>query len=131
MYSMEYHNRALVCPRGGETAPPDGRPDMATKKKTTTSTKKPASRQKKAAAKPKAKKAAPRKATAPAPKPGTTLTRTFKGKEIKVTVTDDGFRYGGKTYRSLTAVALAVTGYKAVSGPRFFGMVQPKSKGDA
>ncbi|MCE9637146.1 MAG: DUF2924 domain-containing protein [Planctomycetes bacterium] len=54
------------------------------------------------------------------PAAGTVLTRTFKGAEIKVTVLDDGFRYEGKEFRSLTAVALAITGYPACSGPAFF-----------
>ncbi|MCE9636454.1 MAG: DUF2924 domain-containing protein [Planctomycetes bacterium] len=54
------------------------------------------------------------------PAAGTVLTRSFKGAEIKVTVLDDGFRFDGKEYRSLTAVALAITGYPAVSGPAFF-----------
>ncbi len=53
---------------------------------------------------------------------GETFERTYKGKLHKVTATPDGFRYGRKTYASLTAVAKEVTGYKAVSGPRFFGV---------
>jgi len=40
-------------------------------------------------------------------------------------------RFDGKTYPSQTAVALAITGYKAVSGPHFFELVRPKNKGDA
>jgi len=106
-------------------------PTKKTTSKKTSTVKKPASKPQKASTKPKAKKAAPRKTTAPAPKPGTTLTRSFKGQQIKVQVTDEGFRHDGKTYRSLTALALEITGYKAVSGPRFFGLVQPKTKGDA
>ena len=39
-----------------------------------------------------------------------------------VKVTADGFRYGGTTYSSLTAVAKAVTKYPSISGPRFFGL---------
>jgi hypothetical protein len=52
---------------------------------------------------------------------GTTIERTFKGDTHKVQVTAEGFTYRGKPYASLTAVALAITGYKAISGPRFFG----------
>ena len=85
----------------------------------------------KVAKKPAPRQTAPKKAQTPAPKPGTTLTRTFKGKEIKVQVTKDGFVHDGKTYRSLTALALVITGYKAVSGPRFFGLAHPNEKGDA
>ncbi len=50
-----------------------------------------------------------------------TIERTFKGKKHVVTVTADGFTYRGSTYRSLTAIAKKITGYKSVSGPRFFG----------
>ena len=54
------------------------------------------------------------------PAPGTTITRTFKGKELRLTVLDEGFRFEGTVYRSLTAAALRATGYPAVSGPRFW-----------
>ena len=64
-----------------------------------------------------------------APKPGTTITRSFKGKQITVKVTDNGFVYRGKTYKSLTALTIHITGYGAVSGPRFFGLVGARAKG--
>lgn len=45
------------------------------------------------------------------PMPGTVLTREYKGKLIQVEVLDDGcFEYEGVKYRSLSAVAKAVTG---------------------
>jgi hypothetical protein len=45
------------------------------------------------------------------PMPGTVLTREYKGKLIQVTVLEDRyFEYEGSTYRSLSAVAKAVTG---------------------
>ncbi len=74
------------------------------------------------------RKKATKKAKAAAPKPGTTLTRKFKGKTIKVTVTKTGFRHARAEYGSLTALALKITGYKATSGPRFFGLATPKAK---
>ncbi len=78
------------------------------------------------------RKTASKRKTAKAPATtGTVIEKTYKGKTIKVTVTDEGFRYGGKTYSSLTALAIHITGYKAVSGPRFFGLVGPKAKGGA
>jgi hypothetical protein len=43
-------------------------------------------------------------------KPGTVLTRPYKGKTVVVAVREDGFEYDGHLYRSLTAVATAVTG---------------------
>ena len=75
------------------------------------------------------KKAAPkRQAKSTAPKPGMLIEKIYKGRKITVKVTDDGFVYRGKTYASLTALAMKVTGYAAVSGPRFFGLVGPKAK---
>jgi hypothetical protein len=44
------------------------------------------------------------------PAPGTTLARTFNGKEIKVEVLDAGFKFDGKTWRSLSAIARSVSG---------------------
>ena len=45
------------------------------------------------------------------PMPGTVLTREYKGKLIQVTVLEDRyFEYEGGKYRSLSAVAKAVTG---------------------
>jgi hypothetical protein len=101
---------------------------------------------KKAKAKKPAAKAAGKRASAKAVKPsatakardprlpavGATITRTYKGKEFKVEVTEGGFRHAGKDWRSLTALARAITGYKAVSGPRFFGTDEASSaKGGA
>ena len=42
--------------------------------------------------------------------PGTVLVRSYKGRMIEVTVTEDGFLHEGETYRSLSALARAVTG---------------------
>jgi hypothetical protein len=39
----------------------------------------------------------------------------------------DGFSWNGKTYRSLSKVALAMTGTRW-SGPRFFGLDKPLSE---
>ncbi len=65
-----------------------------------------------------APKAAPTPVKAPEPRPrdsrlpapGTTITREFNGKEIKVEVLEVGFRYDGKTWRSLSAIAKTVSG---------------------
>jgi hypothetical protein len=70
-------------------------------------------------------KAAPARERDPRlPAPGATLTRTYKGKEHRVTVLDAGFRFDGKDWRSLTAIARAVTGYPAISGPAWFGVAE-------
>ena len=62
------------------------------------------------------------------PKPGAILTRTFKGKEIKVEVLDAGFAYDGKTWRSLSAIAKEVSG-TSWNGYLFFGL-QKRAKKD-
>jgi hypothetical protein len=110
-------------------------------------TKKPARKKaakstpKKAKAAPKAKapakpKAAPAKATTPPrerdprlPRPGGVLTRTFQGKEIKVQVLEAGFLYDGKTWRSLSGIAKAVSG-TPWNGFLFFG-IQTRAKAPA
>ncbi|UCC31464.1 MAG: DUF2924 domain-containing protein [Phycisphaerales bacterium] len=55
------------------------------------------------------------------PPPGGQITRKYKGRIILVTVLADGFEYLGERYRSLTAVAKAVTG-SHMNGFRFFGL---------
>ena len=44
------------------------------------------------------------------PPPGTLLTREYKGRTCQVRVLADGFDYDGQVYRSLSAVAKAITG---------------------
>ena len=56
------------------------------------------------------------------PMPGTVLTREYRGQTIAVTVLDSGFDYQGTVYRSLTAVAKAVTG-QHWNGTLFFRLV--------
>ncbi len=66
-----------------------------------------------------------RQLAAPAPTvtlaPGTRLLREWQGQTYHVSVAADGFEYGGKTYRSLTAISREITG-TAWSGPLFFGL---------
>ena len=52
---------------------------------------------------------------------GTRLVRTWQGRTYHIQVTDTGFEYAGKTYRSLSAIARCITG-TAWSGPAFFGI---------
>jgi hypothetical protein len=54
-------------------------------------------------------------------RPGTLLTREWDGHLQRVMVLADGFSWNGKTYASLSKVALAMTGTRW-SGPRFFGL---------
>ena len=44
------------------------------------------------------------------PAVGTVLEREHKGKKIRVTVLEDGFRYEGETYSSLSTIARVATG---------------------
>jgi hypothetical protein len=53
------------------------------------------------------------------PMPGTVLTRPYKGQTLQVQVQPDGFQFDGHTYRSLSAVAKAITGSHC-SGRLFF-----------
>src|SRR5882724_4749549 len=53
------------------------------------------------------------------PLPGTILTRWYKGQTLKVQVLRHGFEYDGQVYRSLSAVAKAITG-SHTSGFLFF-----------
>jgi hypothetical protein len=54
-------------------------------------------------------------------RPGTLLTREWDGHLQQVMVLADGFSWNGKTYGSLSKVALAITGSRW-NGPRFFGL---------
>lgn len=56
---------------------------------------------------------------------GTVITRKFRGKEITVTVTDEGFQFDGYTYSSLSALAVEICGYP-ISGPAFFKLAGQK-----
>jgi hypothetical protein len=61
--------------------------------------------------------------TGPRIKPGSRLVREWRGRTHTVCVTDDGFAFQGKTYRSLTKIARDITGAQW-SGPRFFGLTK-------
>jgi hypothetical protein len=53
--------------------------------------------------------------------PGSRLVREWHGRSHTVEVTDAGFVYAGRPYKSLSEVARAITGARW-SGPRFFGL---------
>ncbi len=52
---------------------------------------------------------------------GARLIRQWNGRQHFVEVTNDGFVFDGKKYRSLSAIARSITGTQW-SGPRFFGL---------
>lgn len=53
--------------------------------------------------------------------PGTVLKREYKGQSVRVNVLVDGFEWEGERYKSLTAVAKAITG-KHWNGYHFFNL---------
>ena len=58
---------------------------------------------------------------------GTRLVRQWRGVEHAVTVRADGFEYDGRPYKSLSAVARAITGTRW-NGPLFFGLKQQRGR---
>jgi Protein of unknown function (DUF2924) len=63
-------------------------------------------------------------------RPGTVLGREWNGQMHRVAVLADGFAWNGKTFPSLSGVALAITGTRW-NGPKFFGLRERPSKGRA
>jgi len=59
---------------------------------------------------------------------GARLIREWNGETHEVLVVEDGFRWRGKTWRSLSSIAREMTGTHW-SGPRFFGIGQAKAVG--
>ena len=57
---------------------------------------------------------------------GTHLVREWNGRTYQVEILDNGYRFDGKPYPSLTTIAKRITGTHW-SGPRFFGLT-PKRK---
>ena len=57
------------------------------------------------------------------PRPGVTLTRRYRGHEVRVSVLDEGFEYEGRHYASLSALAREVTGQRW-NGLLFFGLTK-------
>ena len=58
-------------------------------------------------------------------KPGTRLVRSWHGRTVNVLVTENGFEFDGRQYRSLSQISGEVTGAHW-SGPRFFGLKAKK-----
>lgn len=62
------------------------------------------------------------------PPPGTLLRRNYGGKLHKVEVLSDGFHYNGQKFRSLSAVAFAISGTRW-NGFCFFGLKKENGRG--
>jgi len=58
-------------------------------------------------------------------KPGARLLREWHGTTHEVIVTENGYVWEGHTYKSLSAVAQAISGVKW-NGPRFFGIAKER-----
>ncbi len=58
-------------------------------------------------------------------RPGTILTRRYKGQTLQVRVLLKGFEFQGQVYPSLTAAARAATG-SHWNGHHFFGLKEPR-----
>lgn len=61
--------------------------------------------------------------------PGTRLVREWHGESHHVLVINTGYVYRDRQYPSLTSIARKITG-AAWSGPRFFGLVSRRGRGD-
>ena len=60
---------------------------------------------------------------------GTRLVREWNGQQYEVLVTHHGFEFDGRPYKSLTAIAKAITGTHW-NGPHFFGLRRKKGGAD-
>lgn len=52
---------------------------------------------------------------------GSILTKSYRGKSIEVKVLENGFEYQGKTYKSISRVAMNIV-KRPISGYVFFGL---------
>ena len=57
------------------------------------------------------------------PMPGSLITRRYKGATLEIKVLADGFQYEGRAFKSLSAVAKAITGTHA-NGYHFFRLAK-------
>ncbi len=60
-------------------------------------------------------------------KVGTVFTRMWRGHDVRAVAVDGGYEHGGVVYRSLSAVAKAVTG-SHWNGKLFFGLTKRKAR---
>jgi len=60
-------------------------------------------------------------------RPGARLVRDWRGEIHEVLVTEEGFQWRGRSWRSLSLIAKEITGTHW-SGPRFFGLAGPMKK---
>lgn len=65
----------------------------------------------------------PKKRDSRLPASGSTITTTYHSKAIQVKVLENGFEYQGKTYKSISRVAMEIVGHP-ISGYVFFGLTK-------
>jgi hypothetical protein len=56
------------------------------------------------------------------------IEKVYKGKTYRIEITPTGFRWDGRDWKSLTAIAREVTGAKAISGPLWAGIAPRAEK---
>ena len=56
------------------------------------------------------------------------IEKTYRGKQYRIEITPTGFRWDGRDWKSLTAIAREVTGAKAISGPLWAGIAKRPAK---
>jgi hypothetical protein len=61
------------------------------------------------------------------PPPSTTITREYKGQTLQIKVLQTGFEFEGEVYKSLSAVAKAITGQHC-NGFHFFRLGKEKTQ---
>ena len=57
------------------------------------------------------------------PAVGAVITKTYHGKTLEVKVLENGFEYQGKTYKSISRVAMEIV-KRPISGYVFFGLTK-------
>ena len=57
--------------------------------------------------------------------PGAVITREYRGRKLVVSVLDEGFEFDGQVFKSLSAIATAITG-SHWNGMLFFGLKKTK-----
>jgi hypothetical protein len=62
------------------------------------------------------------------PPPGTQLVKRYKKDTLTVTVLEDGYQYGERVYKSLSAIARQVTGTQW-NGYLFFSLGRRQERG--
>lgn len=57
------------------------------------------------------------------PTVGTVITKTYHGQTFEIKVLEHGFEYQGKTYKSISRVAMEIV-KRPISGYVFFGLIK-------